>query len=133
MAVAIGVEKGEPLSRVQANIMQVRSETTIADRVESLPVFSSDRAYTIAATETSRAVHAGQESHGKLLGSTGLEWLASSDACPVCLSINGKKVKHGEPFYVWPNAKKTEYKYVWYPPAHPSCMCTVNDWYDIGE
>ena len=128
-AVATGIERGDPLSRVQRQLMGIPAENTIADRVAESPAFDRKRAYTIASTETSRAVHGGQASYGQSIGAAGLEWLASSDACPVCLSVNGKKVRYGEPFYIHTTGRP-EYRMVYYPPMHPHCMCTVADWWD---
>jgi hypothetical protein len=125
-AIREGILAGEPLSRTQARIMGIQGETTVAERVEQLPVFGKKRAGVIAQTEVSRAMHAGQADYGKSVGAWGMEWLASSDACELCLSLSGKQVPYGEPFYVWPKANP-EYKFVWYPPAHPNCRCTAID------
>jgi hypothetical protein len=77
------------------------------------------RAHTIAATESSRAVHAGelliaQNSEG-LVRAT--KWLASSDACKKCLALNDKEVNLGVPFHVDPGG--SPYGYVYHPPLHP--------------
>jgi Phage Mu protein F like protein len=75
------------------------------------------RAFTIAATEGSRAVHGGQMLAAMEVGVTHHTWLASSDACPLCLDLDGKTVKIGEPFYIDP--KGGAYASVWHPPLHP--------------
>ncbi len=125
-AIREGLEKGEALSQIQARLMGITEQQTIADRVESLHVFDRRRAATIGMTETSRAMHAGQATYGRSVGSWGLEWLASSDACPLCLSLNQTQVPHDTPFYVYPKGNPN-YRNVWYPPAHPHCRCTAID------
>lgn len=104
-----GLERGEPVS-------------VIAERIQG-EAFSPRRANLIAQTESSRAQHAGQAVAAKELGVTEWSWLASSDACDVCLSLDGKVVKIGEPFYVWPTGNPA-YRVVYHAPAHPSCFCT---------
>lgn len=96
-----------------------RPANEIADRIEEMG-FGPRRAGTIAQTESSRAMHAGQGVAARELGVTDWTWLASSDACDVCLSIDGKTVKIGEPFYVWPTGNPA-YRIVTHPPAHPRC------------
>jgi hypothetical protein len=76
-----------------------------------------ERASMIAHTETIRSVHGGQ-----LLAASRFSepmqktWLASSDACPLCLAIDGKTVPLDEPFYVDP--KGGPYAVVLQPPRH---------------
>jgi hypothetical protein len=121
-AIRDGLTAGEPLSKIQARLMGITEDVpTVAGRVEKLSVFDRDRAITVGLTESSRARHRGQATYAQSLGSWGLEYLASSDACDLCLSLNGKQVPHGEPFYVWPKAP-AEYRNVWYPPSHPNCV-----------
>lgn len=128
-AVVEGLEAGEPLTRIQARLMRVESDGTVADRVADSPAFSPKRAMTIGQTETSRAIHEGQMRYGMSVGAKGLEWLASSDACPVCLKVNGKKLPYGVPFHVWPKAPEP-YKYVYHAPMHPRCFCTCVDYFE---
>ncbi len=104
-----GLQAGEPVA-------------AIAERVR-LQAFSPRRAATIAQTESSRAVHAGQGIAAKELGVTDWTWLASSDACDLCLSLDGNTVKIGEPFYVHPKGNPA-YRVVYHAPAHPHCYCT---------
>lgn len=81
------------------------------------------RAFTIAATEGSRAVHGGQMAAAQEVGVERHSWLASADACEHCLKLDGKSVKLGEPF--WVNPKGGPYAVVLYPPLHPHCFCTT--------
>jgi hypothetical protein len=107
-----GLQTGEPVAAIAERIREVG--------------FGPRRAATIAQTEASRAMHAGQGVAAKELGVTDWTWLASSDACPTCLSIDGKTVKIGEPFYVWPSGNPA-YRVVYHSPAHPHCMCTQTE------
>lgn len=87
------------------------------------------RAFRIATTETSRAMHAGQLDTAEQSGVvTGKTWLASSDACKQCLDLDGKTVKLREPFWVDP--KGGPYAVVLYPPLHPHCFCDFTE--EIG-
>lgn len=84
------------------------------------------RAARIGQSEASRAMHAGQTIASQQSGvTTGMLWLASSDACNLCLSVNGKEVDFGEPFYVDP--KGGPYAIIMHPPMHPHCFCTATD------
>lgn len=80
------------------------------------------RAFRIATTEASRAMHAGQQFAAKESGVVwGMQWLASSDACENCLELDGKQVKLGEPFILLPGGGP--YSVIWHPPLHPHCFC----------
>lgn len=86
-----------------------------------LPLFGPERALTIAQSEASRSMHAGEVAAYEASGVVGgLEWLASSDSCSRCAALNGKRVKIGEPFYVDP--KGGPYAVVTHPPLHPRCV-----------
>lgn len=83
---------------------------------------SPNRAYAIAATESSRAIHSGallnaKESSLKLRK----EWLASSNACGRCSELNGVEKELDEPFVVDGTGP---YAVVMTPPLHPHCFCT---------
>lgn len=107
-----GLQAGEPVAAVAERIRQTG--------------FSPRRAATIAQTESSRAMHAGQGVAARELGVTHWTWLASSDACDICLSLDGKTVRIGEPFYVHPTGKAA-YRVVEHPPAHPHCYCAATE------
>lgn len=84
------------------------------------------RARRIAATEASRAIHAGQEQAAIESGIVaGWEWLLSSDACPLCKRIAAEsgKVRLGQPFAVI--GDHPTYSQVRMPPGHPGCACTA--------
>ena len=89
---------------------------------------SKSKARTIAQTETARAVHAAQDEAARQSGVvTGWKWLASADACDVCLAIVARcpQVKLGQPFAVIGN--NPHYSQIMHPPAHPRCNCTVTE------
>jgi len=113
---------------VTAGVKKGQSVNQIADAVASDTMLDPRRAYTIAQTETSRAVHAGQAAQGRALGAVGLEWIASSDACDFCAVMNGQQVRTGQPFYVWQTGNPA-YARVMHPPAHPHCFCSAVDVY----
>lgn len=80
------------------------------------------RAFRIATTESSRAMHAGQVMSWKETGNViASRWLASPDACDACLALDGKEVPLGKPFIILP--KGGPYAIVLFPPLHPHCFC----------
>lgn len=84
------------------------------------------RARRIAATETSRAVHAAQMQAGVDSGVVaGYEWLVSGDACPLCRKVaaEARRVRLGDDFAVV--GTHPEYSHVKHPPLHPGCQCTA--------
>lgn len=108
---AEGLSRGELHRRLSQRV----------DEVFRNPVRSS----VIAQTEMSRAHHGGEWLAMQRTGEPMLkEWLASSDACPRCLEIDGKVVELNQAFTV--NASKNPaYAVVLHPPLHPNCMCSV--------
>jgi hypothetical protein len=84
------------------------------------------RAINIARTETIRGSNEGlrqtwdqAQTAGLIGASAQREWIASTDACPICIGLDGNKVGIDEPFFS--AVLGTE---VMAPPAHPSCRCT---------
>ena len=78
------------------------------------------RANTIARTETMRAASEGRvQAWGQGMTQGFIdplwqkEWIAEADACPMCLSIDGKRIGVKDSFPVGE------------PPAHPNCRCDV--------
>lgn len=104
-----------------------RGDTYRVINREMVKIFSDPlKAARIGQTETQRAVNAGAyqvEQASAIV--TGVQWLASSDACEeICLPLNGQVRKLGEPFFI--NAKaKGPYRICLHPPAHPFCMCST--------
>jgi len=62
---------------------------------------------------------------------TKTRWLASPDACDICLSLNGKERSLGEPFLILPRAKPP-YNVVLHPPLHPTCFCVTTEIIDAN-
>lgn len=82
------------------------------------------RAHRIAATESSYSVHRGEIEQAKTSGIVKkVRWLASADACPLCLAIDGKEVEIDHPF-VTGASKNPKYATIFHAPRHPNCMCT---------
>ena len=105
-----GLERGEATSLLARKIRQIFADP--------------GRAWRIATTESSRAIHAGDLMAAKdsELAQT-KSWLASSDACDRCLDLADKgEVELDKPYYVDP--KGGPYAIVYHPPLHPSCFCS---------
>lgn len=85
-----------------------------------------DRAARIGQTEALRSMNAGGYMTAIETGVTNSSrWLASSDACPACLDLNGQVREYGKPFYV--NPKGGHYAICLFPPRHPHCFCVTTD------
>ncbi|VTS05293.1 phage minor head protein [Tuwongella immobilis] len=107
---AAGLEQGEAIAR-------------LSQRVQSIFV-DPVRATSIAMTEASRAMHAGQIMAAKETGIvSGKRWLASSDSCPRCQALDNQVVGLDEPFHV--DSRGGPYAVIDHAPLHPHCMCTV--------
>jgi hypothetical protein len=91
------------------------------------------RAARIATSEAQRAVHAGQIEYAKETGVVkAKKWLASSDACPLCLELGSMgPVDLDTPFYVH-HTGSPAYRMVMHPPAHPFCMCSMTEVIDYA-
>ena len=102
-----GLERGEATVNLNARVYRIFNDPYRAAR--------------IGQTETSRAVHGGQFMAAKESGVIkGKRWVASSDACPSCLKLNGNEVALDEPFVVLP--KGGPYAVIMHPPLHPHCL-----------
>lgn len=106
-----GLATGETLQQMTARVQSIFGDP--------------DRAFTIATTETQRAVHTGQLIAAKESGIVSKKrWLASSDACDKCLALAAMgEIPLDEPFTV--NPKGGPYAVVQSPPLHPRCMCSL--------
>lgn len=95
----------------------------LAARVET--IFAEPyKAARIAQTEASRAVHSGELILAKESEvCSGKYWMASSDACKICLGLAGMGVIPLEkPYMVLP--KGGPYAIIMHPGAHPFCQCS---------
>lgn len=103
-----GLERGKAVAQLAREVKRIFADP--------------GRAFRIAVTETSRAVHAGglfnaKESTLELRK----EWVASSDACDACLELDGVQRELDEPFAVEGTGS---YARIMHPPRHPHCLCT---------
>lgn len=119
---AVRLELGEGLSRGEGT-------KEINARMGKL-FMDPMRAARIGQSEASRAMHNGSMMAAHQSGvASGLEWLASSDCCPLCAALAGKQVKFGEPFHVDP--KGGPYAATYHPPRHPHCACSTMSVIDL--
>lgn len=111
-----GLELGESARMLTAGVQRIFADPARAQR--------------IAQTEISHAVHGGQFLLDKESGIVSTKtWLASSDACPLCLSLAAKgPIPLDEPFHI--HKKPGPYQVVMYPGAHPGCFCTYTSGVD---
>lgn len=98
-----GLASGEALKRLTERVQGIFADPS--------------RSLTIAATEASRALHAGQRETARQSEVVkGLKWLASSDACPLCSELNGQEISLEGNFAV--DAGGGPYAAIPYPPRH---------------
>jgi hypothetical protein len=83
------------------------------------------RSLNIARTEIMKASNAGRyesflqaQQNGLVSGKAVKEWQAASEACPICAPVDGMQVPLTDVF-------PTSGGNFDYPPAHPSCRCTI--------
>lgn len=86
------------------------------------------RAKRIAVTESSRAIHQADLMGAVASGNVArIYWLASADACPICVAIveaNPNGVLPGQPFAVG-IGKNPNYSTILTAPSHVGCQCSV--------
>lgn len=123
------------LEAVQSAVSQfVETPGMTMGELENLLPFDPQRAQTIATTEVTSAYAHGQDLAGDRLGRDFPDltiwdtWFTNNDdrVCPLCGPLNGKKVKHGEPFAVKANGDL-----VYAPPYHVNCRCWKSSNTDI--
>lgn len=111
---------------LEAGLPRGESHRLLAKRV--LEIFADPaRAFRIAVTEGSRAIHTGNLLAAKESGVVrGKSLVASSDACDLCLDVAEKgTIPLDQPFYV--EAKGGPYAVVMTPPIHVHCFCSMNE------
>lgn len=110
VALAAGLEQGEGIKEMTRQVARIFRDPA--------------RAEMIARSETSRMVHGGEIEAARESGVVDRKrWLSSSDACPICLALDGKTVGLDEAFTTEPGGGP--YAQVFMPPRHPSCRCTI--------
>ncbi len=111
-ALAAGLSGGEGTQEINRRVYRIFADPFRAQR--------------IGQTEAQRACNAGSF---MLAASTNLvthtRWLASPDACPACLELNGQERELGKPYYV--NPKGGPWAIILHPPKHPFCFCVTED------
>jgi len=106
--------------RLEAGLKAGASLRTLTEAVGE--VFENpDRAFAIAATTSSSAMHMGQIAAAEAHSFLSKTALVSTDACDLCLRLDGMTVPIGEPFAI--NASKNPaYATVMSPPFHVNCL-----------
>ena len=114
-----------------ASVISRRLRSVFEDKI------SRGQAETIARSEFIRSQSLGQIEAWKQTGVIHKKvWLASGDACPFCLAMNGKVVGIDENFQNKDDAMTVEfqeriigmrfgYSEIQSPPLHPNCRCTL--------
>lgn len=78
------------------------------------------RARMIARTETVAAHSGGILTAGRELGAKKKRWLTASDPCPICIPLDGKVVPINTAFSTSVGPRQA-------PPAHPYCLCLLEN------
>lgn len=105
------LSQGEALRDISARVLQIFDDP--------------DRAFRIAATESSRAMHQGQVHVAKANGVEEKVWLNSEDACELCKSLGDLgPIPIDKPFIVLKKGNPN-YRKVMAPPAHVHCFCSL--------
>lgn len=101
------------------------SSKKISERMRE--IFSNpDKAFAIGQSESSRAMHAGQNQVAKDAGFKTKSWMASSDACDFCLKLDALgPVPIDKPFIVLSKGNPA-YRTIMFPPGHVHCVCSMS-------
>ncbi len=109
---------------LEAGLIQGDTTQELTKRVQA--VFgeaTEERAWLIADTERTRAISSAELVTAKASGVVGKKvWLADSQACDVCKSLNGQRRDLDDPYFVDPSRGK--YAVCDCPPGHPGCRCS---------
>lgn len=122
---ALGKALKELREEIRAGLDAGEAIRELTKRVEKVFDHASKfRAQRIAMTESSRAVHLGQQLGAEASGVVvGKQWLASSDGCKDCMLLNGRQIRLAESFEH--HAEPGPYSETPFPPAHPNCRCDM--------
>jgi len=114
------ISAGENLDEIRGRIKAVYSQA------------KTDRAQTIARSETKRALEAGRRASYQAAGVEKMEWVADPNACEFCRPFHGKIIAtKGESFLKNGDSVqgdeggtyKNTFEDVRHPPLHPRCTC----------
>lgn len=97
----------------------------LANQVQRIFAHPS-RAYAIAGSEASRAIHGGAlmaARENKVV--KGKQWLSHDGACERCQKLDGKIKKLDQPFHVDPAGGP--YALTYHPPLHVACECDFTE------
>ena len=123
-----GISLGETIEKLKTRVMSVFGTA------------STERAYTIALTESANAQnYADVEAWKQCGGVIAKEWYSAEDVsvCGFCRPLDGKRIKLDEEFYekgeraTFTDAKghehtmKLDYRSIGEPPLHPNCRCVL--------
>ena len=132
--VATSLELNDALERLRERLAAtlLSSENTVQELVKTVSaVFdkaSMYRASTIAMSESSRALHAGQIIAAKQSGlKIKIKWLCSQDACDECQGLADENQGGVDPGENFGTIGSGPYSDIPYPPAHPRCQCTITE------
>jgi len=113
--------------RIRAAVATALESGTLDDAKDAIASAVGDdaRAEVIARTESMRAANVGQREawdqavdNGLLSQNVRREWIATSEACPICEGLDGQQIGLDEE-YEDDNGEAYDG-----PPAHPNCRCT---------
>ncbi len=122
---AVDAEKAYAQLRVVLGAKLQSGEGTAAVNRAMYSIFRDPyKAARVGQTEAARAMGGGGYMLAQDVGVTTIRWLASSDACDLCLKLNGQEREMGTPFLILPKAKPP-YNIVLHEPAHPHCFCVT--------
>lgn len=106
-AIAEGTQAGDRISDLTDRIQEIFENA------------STNKAELIAITESARAFNQGHIMAAKDSGVvTGFKWLTTDDPCPICAELNGKHFDIDEDVDI---------------PAHPHCLCVLEDVIEQSE
>ncbi|HUY61681.1 MAG TPA: phage minor head protein [Candidatus Dormibacteraeota bacterium] len=124
--VGLTVRDAGRVVRYDQGLMEAGSDPQVADRLGQRMTdrLLRQRGMLIARTETIRASALGQQAAWQASASAGYldpktqgqEWIASGDACPICLALDGEVVPLGSAFSDGSTGP---------PDPHPACRCAL--------
>ena len=118
----VNTAKNELREQIKQGTFQGDSVRELGKRVNSVfAALDKTHCKMIAQTESSRAVHNGLRIAAEESGLvSGFKFVASSDACPICLGLDGQTTTINKQFITndYDNSLL---------PIHPNCRCTMTE------